>query len=138
MKEEVIKFEVVMQTDSGNMMCLPCDVMSNGDIYFIRDENHVHAWHCNQVNRKNSEVIAIRQFTGITDKNGKEIYFGDLLKYEDIAEEKGIYYQAEVVKTINNGAGVLIDGVISDLWEDKDIHEFEVIGNIYENKELIK
>lgn len=77
------------------------------------------------------------QYTGIKDKNGKEIYFDDILKYEDVDQEKGVYYQAEVVRTINNGAGVLIDGVISDLWEDSDVHEFEVIGNVWENPELL-
>lgn len=78
------------------------------------------------------------QFTGIVDKNGKEIYFGDILDYEDVDTDKGNHKIAEVTRTICNGAGVLIDYQISDLWEDETVHVFEVIGNIYENPELLK
>ena len=78
------------------------------------------------------------QYTGLKDKNGKEIYFGDILKYEDIDSEKGEIKIVEVVKTMCNGSGILIDGMISDLWEDDEVHQFEVIGDIYQNKDLIK
>ena len=82
----------------------------------------------------------IMQFTGLHDKNGKEIYEGDILLNplatapEDkgwivIWKDYGFYYS-------------LID--IEDIVENKDFRPFgdtdiyfEIIGNIYENPELL-
>jgi uncharacterized phage protein (TIGR01671 family) len=78
--------------------------------------------------------IHIMQFTGRTDKNGKEIYDGDIIKEYD-----------EVVKVFYNDCTASFDieysGGDCDRLVYKDghsEHSFEVLGNIYENPELIK
>ncbi len=67
----------------------------------------------------------VGQLTGLKDKNGKEIYEGDILRYE-----KSTY----IVKFME-GCFVVNDGQ-GDLWDYKDVSE--VIGNIYENPKLMK
>lgn len=94
------------------------------------------------------------QFTGFVDINGKEIYFGDIVKFSFHDREQGDYYMgtALVIETMNNGVGILYDrsdtdesicfavregGVIEDIWKDDDLWTFEVINNIRENPELL-
>jgi len=70
---------------------------------------------------KNSEYIPM-QFTGLKDKNVKEIYEGDIIK-EGYHEK----YGRRIVKWEDDGFNLFQGG--DNSWE--------VIGNIYENPELL-
>lgn len=65
----------------------------------------------------------IGQYTGLKDKNGTEIYEGDILK-------GGIFKEYEVKWDGENTTFNLSEYGVSQ--------SFEVIGNIHQNKELIK
>lgn len=77
------------------------------------------------------------QFTGLHDKNGKEIYEGDVVKHNDKNWE---------VAYVGESLGVQRAAFMLDTWNEMGFHTFkgmpendiEVIGNIYESPELIK
>ena len=70
-----------------------------------------------------------QQFTGLHDKNGKEIFEGDIVKTSREQHPIG------KVKWSISGGWYFDDGKLHDYLSN---FELEVIGNIYENKELLK
>ena len=89
--------------------------------------------------RYTSVVIpsTVGQYTGLTDKNGKKIFEGDIIDTPDrlvkVVWFEGnsqfdlhfIRYKDEVTTTNFNGIYM------------RDLKEYEVIGNIYDNKEIL-
>lgn len=88
---------------------------------------------------KNGNVVkedlknyVLMQSTGLTDKNGKEIFEGDVLRVNDwlevvsFSEEKAMFVSKEISFS---------ETPLYDLF-NTDIFEVEIIGNIYENPEL--
>lgn len=111
--------------------------------------------------KRNGEDVTLMQSTGLKDKNGKEIFEGDILKFNDEWNEychegyvdgsvEGVNY-VEVVKgeacfefgkTRYPESSLFIymeDEHLSfaELVKDKDFG-FEIIGNVYENPELLE
>jgi len=85
------------------------------------------------------ENYIIQQNTGLTDKNKKEIYEGDILDFTARYKQTGpvpvIYYGGSF------GCVVTDDGGLEEFWALNHIvqqHYPEIIGNIFENPELLK
>nr|UVY01599.1 MAG: YopX protein [Bacteriophage sp.] len=91
--------------------------------------------------KRNGEDVILMQSTGLKDKNGKEIFEGDVIAIEVDDTETPI--NARVFQ--NSKIGVLMFHVFEDnenvpmveLLEDNSV-AFEIIGNIYENPELFE
>lgn len=84
----------------------------------------------------------VMQFTGLHDKNGKEIYEADVVKLRDWKDKVGgdlEDIEAEVIWDINCWKTRTKKGWQTGLFDPSD-KKFgcEVIGNLYENPELLK
>lgn len=80
---------------------------------------------------------AFLQYTGVKDKKGKEIYEGDLVKSK--GEKSGWVFDLCVV-SFENGIFIVkgFDGTEDEGQTDALFDDVTVIGNIYENKELLE
>ncbi len=74
-------------------------------------------------------VWEVMQYTGLKDKNGVEIYEGDILQNWAKENYSVIYSEKFAQFEINAPVNTLQDGDVSK--------RFEVIGNIYQNPELL-
>ena len=77
----------------------------------------------------------LMQFTGLTDKTGKEIYEGDVMQPKDMHDSNIDYWH------MTNGRAIPHPRIVE--WKKvgfnipEDVEYWEVIGNIYENPELL-
>lgn len=80
----------------------------------------------------------VMQYTGLKDKNGKEIYEGDIVRLFGTEKPCSVVFQ--------DGMFVVKAPYHKEEWFDLNMFEhdervitlYEVIGNIYENPELLK
>lgn len=77
-----------------------------------------------------ADNFIIQQFTGLLDKNGREIYEGDII---EIVGSAIIHNNQKIFEvTFNNGR------FEPYCYLQKSCAETKVIGNIFENPELLK
>jgi uncharacterized phage protein (TIGR01671 family) len=95
------------------------------------------------------EAQSVMQFTGLTDKNGKDLYEGDIIHYvynpEDspliyddnyeISWEETGFYMRQVQRC---GLAAWFNSIPGMYLACNPNSLFEIIGNIHENSELIK
>ena len=82
------------------------------------------------------EVIpeTVSQFTGLKDAKEEEVYEGDILKRKYIYFGKKRKYKT-TVKWINEKSAFCIEH--ESILGNFNLKEFEIIGNIYDNPELL-
>ncbi|OFK05347.1 hypothetical protein HMPREF2837_07725 [Streptococcus sp. HMSC071D03] len=81
------------------------------------------------------DEIELMQSTGLKDKNGKEVFIGDIVKCTRGCSHE-VYLEKEYGGTFIGGMpAIYLKGLLSGYaWTEDE----EIIGNVYENKELLE
>lgn len=105
----------------------------DGEVYLISDITGFYAY----------EEFKLMQSTGLKDKNGKEIFEGDIVRYK--YDNTNTFTEAVTYDEVLGGFG-LVDNdaqggcifTFGELSEDIEFTSLEIVGNIYENPELLE
>ena len=84
---------------------------------------------------RGADEVKLMQSTGLKDKNGKEVFVGDIVKCTRGCSNE-VYLEKEYGGTFIGGMpAVYLKGLLSGYaWTEAE----EIIGNIYENPELLE
>jgi uncharacterized phage protein (TIGR01671 family) len=118
--------------DGERMWTLDQMFVGVGQIGFS-DEHYV------DLNADDHETVELMQYTGLKDKNGVEIYEGDIIRVNDEYKYGNDVDALKVYYNESGGFSPFVDLFDYDGMTFLDCYsDYEVIGNIYENPELAK
>lgn len=133
MKEREIKFRVYHQRDGMKYFGdIPVFILLNGDFFYddcfgnIKTEYRINDSH------------KIMQYTGLKDSNGKEIFEGDILEAHQTINGQSRFVIKNCIGEFDLRYAYDLDRKYEyNIKSFLEIDELEIIGNIYENTELL-
>jgi uncharacterized phage protein (TIGR01671 family) len=130
----------IYQNGNDYSRSYPCQVTNRGIEYIktyetkyketIRDEQGREGYQAWDLEKTNSKV-EIMQYTGLKDKNGNEIYEGDICKFIDHPTDVDT-----CISCVKFSEGNFIDGYMGWPINNYGSDWIEILGNIHQNPEL--
>lgn len=127
MNNREIKFRV---WDTKNKQFIPQSyfaILGNGKLIITESSYYNH------FTNTNADDYIIQQFTGAVDKNGKEIYEGDIFKGGEKKWDAVEFMDGKFIVNLQGSRVFDLD----ELCDISSRNYLEVVGNICENPELI-
>ena len=110
------------------------------DVYPFKDDTLLLSYDEISFDEVPASDFILMQSTGIKDKDGKEIYEGDIVTYKvgcnTFTEE--VAYDKNLAGFGVKDADASIIFTVGELAEDIDLSSLEVVGNIYNNPGLLE
>ncbi|HJI56698.1 MAG TPA: YopX family protein [Oscillospiraceae bacterium] len=78
----------------------------------------------------------VGQYTGLKDKNGNKIFEGDIVDFPDRSDSES--YGVVEYDTNETEFGIVYDSIYEGLGRQYHSRDIEVIGNIFDNSELLE
>ena len=136
-----MKIEIKFRAWDGRFMHYKVNILSNWGA--IKEGYSASPW------SEEAKAGTPMQFTGLHDKNGKEVYEGDVLRFPDgrICEVIWHNYMWAIESKPFSKTEIRFSNMDKDAGDSKIIHHAdrysnlkkgEIIGNIYENPELLQ
>lgn len=121
--------------DSGSLcrMYSPSEVMvGDSDIWIFDEDSEGNEWIVNN-------DLELMQSTGLTDKNGKEIFEGDILSIETDEENVRVEvsWDSKHALFVFESKKYNEKEALGELFEDNS-YPLKIIGNIHTNPELVE
>lgn len=106
----------------------------NGNLLFYPDANRAYITIGDYFKGQCCEVIrdTIGQYTGLTDKNGEQIFEGDILLLDGEDGYFKLEFDEDTARFVMIRDCVLVD--FDNFWS----YEVEVVGNIHDNQDLLE
>ena len=124
-----IKFRACIKKEKCIFQVTEMNFRSNGMVYSV-SPNQGEDWFLVE------EDVELMQYTGLKDKNGIEIYEGDILKVQN--RNYIVLFKEGSFIGKNKDDGRVSEPILYILMNYPTKNECKIVGNIYENKELLE
>ena len=123
-----------------NKKDMAIDNLGNIFVFEVCDDNDADLWHVRILSDPDNERYILEENTELTDKNGRDIYEGDIVSVRDspvdTEDEKGVCF----VAWSSVLAGFILKGSDAYKFDEQLLSDLKliVIGNIHEDYDLLE